>query len=155
MLGGAFTAWLVLAAPSDAAEAASEPSSAAPLDPFTGSPQHREPRDESPVQGDLVDPFAEPSVPHAAAPGDARWLATLDLKDPFAPQAHEARRAAPPPKTGPDLADPFRHGARVPDDDDDPCPAPKASNGATVQRPDGVPAARCRRGRPHLRDPFA
>lgn len=155
MLGGLCSAWLVLVAPVPSA----------PLDPFAdASPGSRE---MVAVRGDLVDPFARPVVARPTAdgiegaPAHRVRSSSFDLKDPFAPPSSVGRRRAPRAASVPDLADPFaRPGARpvaVSADDEPPCAAVRASNGAKVQRPHGIAPSRCAtkatRG-PQLRNPF-
>lgn len=151
MLGGLCSAWLVLVAPVPSA----------PLDPFANAAPA--PRELVAVRGDLVDPFARPrTAVTERAPARRVRTPSFDLKDPFAPPSSLGRRHEPRSVSVPDLADPFlRPVARprapgVPDDEPR-CAEVRASNGAKVQRPDGLAPSRCAepvQSGPQLRNPF-
>lgn len=156
MLGGVCTAWLVLLAPG----------ASTPLDPFAAG--SRAGGDVVAVRGDLVDPFARPRMRASERSPAVARRASFDLKDPFAPASPVGRRAIPAASLGPDLADPFQDSVAdsVADPVADPnagpeghrrCATPRASNGAAVQRPDGLGPPRCDapvRGGAQLLDPF-
>jgi hypothetical protein len=149
MLGGVCTAWLVLLAPG----------ASTPLDPFAAG--SRAGGDVVAVRGDLVDPFARPRMRASERSPAVARRSSFDLKDPFAPASPVGRRAVPAASLGPDLADPFAHPT-VADPNAGPegqrrCATPRASNGAAVQRPDGLGPPRCdapARGGAQLLDPF-
>lgn len=148
MLGWLCSAWLVLVAPVPSA----------PLDPFADASPGR--REVVAVRGDLVDPFARPEVARPRtddAPPHRVRSSSFDLKDPFAPPSSVGRRHEPRRGSVPDLADPFAHAVAVPADGEPSCAPVRASNGAKVQRPEGIAPSRCAppaRLGPQLRNPF-
>src|SRR5688572_12555146 len=112
--------------------------------------------DDAQVPGDLVDPFRAARGSSSSAHVSVDVPGGLDLKNPFERHASSATRVDPAPRGNgsPDLVEPVAHPVPVTGDEPGAC-TERASNGATVQRPDGMESRGCApRGGPHLVNPF-